>query len=72
MRAVFRLIVSLNISEFPCKLSLMLRQRAGSIKEIAYAVGFRSTTHFSKIFQETYGTQPTAYAEQQALRSNPS
>lgn len=40
----------------------MLLQRAGTVGEIAYAVGFRDLSHFVKRFREQYGQTPTAYA----------
>lgn len=42
----------------------MLLQQTGSVKEIAYAVGFRSVSHFTQVFQDAYGVSPTSYAEQ--------
>ena len=40
----------------------MLGQEAGRVKEIAFAVGFRSTSRFREAFQEVYGVAPSEYA----------
>ncbi len=37
----------------------MLEAGAGSVGEIAYAVGFKSVSHFSRAFRESYGCTPT-------------
>ncbi len=39
----------------------LLEAGAGSVSEIAYAVGFRSVAHFSTRFSERYGRSPTAW-----------
>lgn len=36
----------------------MLEGNAGTVAEIAFAVGFRSTTYFNKCFKELYGDSP--------------
>lgn len=41
----------------------LLDARSGTVKEIAYAVGFRSDSHFRKTFRAAYGVAPSAYAE---------
>ncbi len=41
----------------------LLAARSGSVSEVAYGVGFRSVSHFSKAFRARYGTTPSAYAE---------
>lgn len=41
----------------------LLRQRAGSVAEIAYAVGFSSQTYFAKCFREQFGCTPKEYAQ---------
>ncbi len=43
----------------------LIRQGKLSIAEIAYEVGFESTSYFSRIFQERYGVLPSAYTGQQ-------
>jgi len=40
----------------------LLRARAGSVSEVAYAVGFKSVAHFSNAFRDRYGCRPSAYA----------
>ena len=41
----------------------LLRARAGTVSEIAYAVGFKSVAHFSNAFLAHTGARPSAYAE---------
>ncbi len=43
----------------------MLAAGAGSIQEIAYAVGFKSVSHFSRSFKEHTGVPPSRYAERE-------
>lgn len=40
----------------------LLACRAGTVSEIAYAVGFKSIGHFSDSFMQAYGCRPSAYA----------
>jgi DNA-binding response OmpR family regulator len=40
----------------------LLAQRAGTVGEIAYAVGFKNLSHFVKRFRQKYGQTPAAYA----------
>lgn len=40
----------------------LLAQRAGSVAEVAYAVGFRDARHFARLFKKTYGAPPSVYA----------
>jgi signal transduction histidine kinase/DNA-binding response OmpR family regulator len=40
----------------------MLRQKGGSVAEIAYRVGFSSQTYFAKCFREELGCSPKEYA----------
>lgn len=42
----------------------LLRERAGTVSEVAYAVGFRSVQHFDRCFRAAYDTTPTDYMEQ--------
>jgi AraC-like DNA-binding protein len=42
--------------------ALLLRQRAGSVTEVAYSVGFESLSYFNRAFRERFGTTPTGYA----------
>ncbi len=36
----------------------MLEAKAGTVSEIAYGVGFKSVSHFSRSFRETFGAAP--------------
>jgi len=36
--------------------------QAGTVSEIAYAVGFKSMSYFSGSFVQAYGCRPSAYA----------
>jgi AraC-like DNA-binding protein len=40
----------------------LLRARPGSISEVAYAVGFKSPSHFARVFRERYGVSPSEHA----------
>jgi transcriptional regulator GlxA family with amidase domain len=39
----------------------LLASSAGSIKEIAYAVGFHNTSYFDRAFRRRYSLTPSAY-----------
>lgn len=39
----------------------LIRQAWGSVSEIAYEVGFRDASHFSRLFRQVYGVSPTEY-----------
>jgi CheY-like chemotaxis protein len=39
----------------------LLREEAGTVSEIAYAVGFNSLSYFSRRFKKHFGTSPSAY-----------
>jgi signal transduction histidine kinase/ligand-binding sensor domain-containing protein/DNA-binding response OmpR family regulator len=39
----------------------MLEVGAGSVGEVAYAVGFKSVAHFSNAFHESHGVRPSAW-----------
>ena len=41
----------------------MLETGAGSVSEVAYAVGFKSVAHFSNAFNELHGVRPSAWRE---------
>jgi len=45
--------------------AVLLREKVGLVKEVAYAVGFKSESHFHKAFREVYGVTPSAYAREQ-------
>ncbi len=38
----------------------LLRASSGTVSEVAYAVGFRSVSHFSRSFRQRYGVPPSA------------
>jgi transcriptional regulator GlxA family with amidase domain len=40
----------------------LLRQQAGQVAEVAYAVGFNDAKYFSRLFRQTYGRAPSEYA----------
>jgi signal transduction histidine kinase/CheY-like chemotaxis protein/ligand-binding sensor domain-containing protein len=44
----------------------LLEGGAGTVAEVAYAVGFRSVSHFSRAFRDEHGVPPSAYAERSA------
>ncbi|MCF0069560.1 ATP-binding protein [Dyadobacter sp. CY261] len=43
------------------KAALLLKNKAGSVSEIAYLVGFESLSYFSKVFQEKFGKKPSEW-----------
>ena len=44
----------------------LLHARAGTVSEVAYAVGFRSVSYFSTCFHERYGVPPSAFRAEEA------
>ena len=44
--------------------ALLLRDGRGTVSEVAYAVGFKSVSHFSQAFRDTYDVVPSAYADE--------
>jgi len=46
----------------------MLEAAAGSVGEVAYAVGFKSVAHFSNAFHEMHGVRPSAWREHAGTR----
>ena len=44
----------------------LLESGAGSVAEVAYAVGFKSVAHFSNAFNELHGVRPSAWREHTA------
>ena len=49
--------------------SELLASGAGSVAEIAYAVGFKSVAHFSNAFNEQTGVRPSAWREHSATKA---
>jgi len=43
----------------------LLRRRAGSVSEIAFAVGFNHLSYFAACFKEQYGCSPSDYSEKE-------
>ncbi|MFQ5569295.1 MAG: two-component regulator propeller domain-containing protein [Rhodothermales bacterium] len=43
----------------------LLEQQAGSVSEIAYAVGFQDPNYFSRLFRQTFGVPPSEYVTNQ-------
>ena len=41
--------------------SKMLEENAGTVTEIAFAVGFESSSYFSRVFKQKYGLTPSQY-----------
>ena len=39
----------------------LLRDEQGTVSEVAYAVGFKSISHFSQTFRKRYGVNPSEY-----------
>jgi signal transduction histidine kinase/DNA-binding response OmpR family regulator len=39
----------------------LLESGAGTVTDVAYAVGFNKVSHFCRVFQETYGSTPAAW-----------
>lgn len=46
----------------------MLESGAGSVAEVAYAVGFKSVAHFSNAFKEMHGVRPSAWRERAPVK----
>jgi len=46
----------------------MLEAGAGSVSEVAYAVGFKSVAHFSNAFHELHGVRPSAWRDRMPTR----
>jgi signal transduction histidine kinase/DNA-binding response OmpR family regulator/streptogramin lyase len=47
----------------------LLEAGAGTVTDVAYAVGFNKVSHFCRVFQETYGATPAAWRSRLAERS---
>jgi DNA-binding response OmpR family regulator len=41
----------------------LLKARPGSISEVAYTVGFKSLSHFARVFRERFGVSPSEHIE---------
>ena len=46
----------------------LLESEAGSVAEVAYAVGFKSVAHFSNAFNGLHGVRPSAWREHAAAK----
>jgi AraC-like DNA-binding protein len=46
----------------------LLESDAGSVAEVAYAVGFKSVAHFSNAFNEMHGVRPSAWRERGGVK----
>ncbi|MEM1054272.1 MAG: response regulator [Bacteroidota bacterium] len=44
----------------------LLQKQAGSVTEVAYAVGFRSVSHFSARFRDRFGATPSEFTRERA------
>lgn len=44
--------------------ALLIKNKTGSISEVAYATGFSSSKYFTKCFKEEFGMTPTEYQNQ--------
>ncbi len=51
--------------------SIMLRSTEAPVKAVAAAMGFRSRSHFSRMFRANYGIDPSAYRVTSARRHVP-
>jgi transcriptional regulator GlxA family with amidase domain len=47
----------------------LLEAGAGSVAEIAYAVGFKSVAHFSNAFNERTGVRPSAWRKHSTAKA---
>lgn len=43
--------------------AVLLQGRAGSVSEIAYGVGFKSVSHFTRCFRERFGLTPSRFRD---------
>jgi len=60
-------------SQFICTIRLkramqLIKKHSGNITEIAYEVGFSSSSYFTKCFKEEFGTAPSEYAKNQSYQ----
>jgi AraC-like DNA-binding protein len=67
----FKKITGLNFTEYVSRTRIegaknLLLNPNLRISEIAYEVGFRSLTHFNRVFRHIVGESPTTYRQQLA------
>jgi DNA-binding response OmpR family regulator len=67
-------LVNLSTSEFIRfvrlnNAALLLRQQAGNIAEIAYAVGFNNPSYFAECFKKQFGQTPSEFADPKKSKS---
>ncbi len=43
--------------------AVLLKNNQGTIREIMYETGFSNSSYFAKVFKETFGVNPTEYAD---------
>jgi len=48
--------------------AILLGAEAGTVSEVAYAVGFKSVSHFGERFRERFGAAPSAYRMRASVR----
>ena len=46
------------------KAAMLLSQKRFTVSEVCYMVGFRSSSYFSKCFQEHFGVKPSQYPQE--------
>jgi DNA-binding response OmpR family regulator len=66
LRRKIKAVTNLTVVEFVRiyrlqKAEAMMKSNAGSISEIAFAVGFESISYFSRVWQEHYSMSPSEY-----------
>lgn len=67
LRRKLKAISNQTVTEFVRKYRLrraadLLTQKAGTVSEIAYQVGFESLSYFTKVFQEEFGMNPSDFS----------
>ena len=43
--------------------AVLLETGAGTVTDVAYAVGFNKVSHFCRVFQEAFGATPAAWRD---------
>lgn len=66
LRRRFKIIMDLSPADFLRNFRLefaaqLLEARTGSVADVAYRVGYRKPTHFSKLFHKKFGKYPSEY-----------